>query len=378
MTTIDPAIADTERIRDTLRTVEDPEIHRPITDLGMVSDISVGDGHVTVTILLTVSGCPMRNRIEHDVSTAITALPDIHSVTVQFATMSDEQRSRLRQQLRGGEPDIPFADPGSRTRVYCIASGKGGVGKSSVTVNLAVALARKGIRVGVLDADIHGHSLPGMLGCTAAPTQVDRMIMPPRSYGVKLISIAMFVDGNEPVVWRGPMVHRALRQFLADVYWGELDVLLIDLPPGTGDIAISLAQLVPEAEIVLVTTPAQTAAAIAERAGMLASKTGQRVLGVVENMSWFDTPDGTRLTPFGSGGGAAAARRLTVRLRRPCPVLAQIPFDPVVGTAGDRGIPTVAADPHSAAAQAFSDLATRLVAQPRGLRGRKLVIAVVP
>ncbi len=378
MTTIEPATADTGRIRDALRSVEDPEIHRPIIDLGMVSDISLNAGHVTVTILLTVSSCPMRNRIEHDVSAAITALPDIHSVTVQFATMSDEQRSRLRQQLRGDEPNIPFADPASRTRVYCVASGKGGVGKSSVTVNLAVALARTNLRVGVLDADIHGHSLPGMLGCTAAPTQVERMIMPPRSYGVKLISIAMFVDGNEPVVWRGPMVHRALRQFLADVYWGELDVLLIDLPPGTGDIAISLAQMVPEAEIVLVTTPARTAAAIAERAGLLGLKTGQSVLGVVENMSWFDAPDGTRLTPFGSGGGAAAARRLTVQLRRPCPVLAQIPFDPAVGAAGDRGIPTVAADPHSAAAQAFSELAAGLASRPRGLLRRSLGIAVMP
>lgn len=272
-----------------------------------------------VAVLLTVAGCPMRERIERDVRAAVQAVPGVRSLTVQFAVMSDEQRRALRTSLRGSEQEIPFATPHSRTKVYCIASGKGGVGKSSVTVNLAVALAHRGLRVGVLDADIHGHSLPGMLGCAAAPTRVERMIMPPRAHGVALISIAMFVDGNAPVVWRGPMLHRALRQMLADVYWGDLDVLLIDLPPGTGDIAISLAQLVPGSEIVLVTTPQATAAAIAKRAGMLAAETSQRVVGVVENMSWLDAPDGTRTEPFGAGGADTVSRRLSELLRTPCP-----------------------------------------------------------
>ncbi|MBF6150366.1 Mrp/NBP35 family ATP-binding protein [Nocardia nova] len=370
--------SDIARIRVALSAVEDPEIHRPITDLGMVERIAVNDdGAVVLAVLLTVAGCPMRERIERDVRAAVQAVPGVRSLTVQFAVMSDEQRRALRTSLRGSEQEIPFATPHSRTKVYCIASGKGGVGKSSVTVNLAVALAYRGLRVGVLDADIHGHSLPGMLGCAAAPTRVERMIMPPRAHGVALISIAMFVDGNAPVVWRGPMLHRALRQMLADVYWGELDVLLIDLPPGTGDIAISLAQLVPGSEIVLVTTPQATAAAIAERAGMLAAETSQRVVGVVENMSWFDAPDGTRTEPFGAGGADTVSRRLSELLRTPCPVLGRIPFDPRVCAAGDRGIPTVVGDPASKAAQTLSEVAGRLAVRRRNPVGRSLELTVV-
>ena len=250
--------------------MHDPEIHRPITELGMVKHIDVGaDGTVDVAVFLTVSGCPMRDTITPDVTAAVGALPGVSAVDVDLDVMCDEQRKALQTKLRGGqaEREIPFAQPGSLTRVYAVASGKGGVGKSSVTVNLAAAMAAYGLKVGVVDADIYGHSVPRMLGVTGRPTQVENMIMPPSAHGVKVISIGMFTQGNAPVVWRGPMLHRALQQFLADVYWGDLDVLLLDLPPGTGDIAISVAQLVPNAEILVVTTPQLAAAEVAERAG---------------------------------------------------------------------------------------------------------------
>ncbi|MEU2036768.1 Mrp/NBP35 family ATP-binding protein [Nocardia amamiensis] len=366
-----------ERIRTALARVEDPEIHRPITELNMVSGIAIDEARqVTVEILLTVSTCPMRDRILQDVRAAVLALPDIASVTVEFGVMSGEQRAALRKQIRGDD-EIPFAEPGSRTRVLCVASGKGGVGKSSVTVNLAVAMAQRGLRIGILDADIHGHSIPAMLGCTSGPTQVDRMMMPPTAFGVRLMSVGMFLAGNEPVVWRGPMLHRALRQFLADVYWGELDVLLVDLPPGTGDIAISLAQLLPTAELLVVTTPQQTAARIAERAGAVAAKTGQRVIGVVENMSWYQAPSGARISLFGSGGGAMVSRGLTEILGTDCPLLGRIPFDPDVCATGDRGTPMVLAEPGSAAAMAFSALADLLTAPRESIVGRRLMVSPV-
>lgn len=366
-----------ERIRTALARVEDPEIHRPITELNMVSGIAIDEARqVTVEILLTVSTCPMRDRILQDVRAAVLALPDIASVAVEFGVMSGEQRAALRKQIRGDD-EIPFAEPGSRTRVLCVASGKGGVGKSSVTVNLAVAMAQRGLRIGILDADIHGHSIPAMLGCTSSPTQVDRMMMPPTALGVRLMSVGMFLAGNEPVVWRGPMLHRALRQFLADVYWGELDVLLVDLPPGTGDIAISLAQLLPTAELLVVTTPQQTAARIAERAGAVAAKTGQRVIGVIENMSWYQAPSGERISLFGSGGGAMVSRGLTEILGTDCPVLGRIPFDPDVCATGDRGTPMVLAEPGSAAAMAFSALADLLTAPRESIVGKRLMVSPV-
>ncbi|MBF6301781.1 Mrp/NBP35 family ATP-binding protein [Nocardia amamiensis] len=366
-----------ERIRTALARVEDPEIHRPITELNMVSGIAIDEARqVTVEILLTVSTCPMRDRILQDVRAAVLALPDIASVTVEFGVMSGEQRAALGKQIRGDD-EIPFAEPGSRTRVLCVASGKGGVGKSSVTVNLAVAMAQRGLRIGILDADIHGHSIPAMLGCTSGPTQVDRMMMPPTALGVRLMSVGMFLAGNEPVVWRGPMLHRALRQFLADVYWGELDVLLVDLPPGTGDIAISLAQLLPTAELLVVTTPQQTAARIAERAGAVAAKTGQRVIGVIENMSWYQAPSGARISLFGSGGGAMVSRGLTEILGTDCPVLGRIPFDPDVCATGDRGTPMVLAEPGSAAAKAFFALADLLTAPRESIIGKRLMVSPV-
>ncbi|HET8594592.1 MAG TPA: P-loop NTPase, partial [Intrasporangium sp.] len=266
-----------------LSTVNDPEIRKPITELGMVKSVDIDEaGHVAATIYLTVSGCPMRDTITNDSTAALAKVPGVTGVDISLDVMSDEQRAALRQQLRGGAPEkeIPFAKPSSLTRVYAVASGKGGVGKSSVTVNLAAALAEQGLRVGVVDADVYGFSVPRMLGVEHRPTQVDDMILPPVANDVKVISIGMFVPGNQPVVWRGPMLHRALQQFLADVFWGDLDVLLLDLPPGTGDIAISVAQLIPNAEILVVTTPQQAAAEVAERAGSIALQTHQRLVGV--------------------------------------------------------------------------------------------------
>ena len=281
-----------QAVHAALATVDDPEIHRPITELGMVKSVVVVDGVADVGVYLTVVGCPMRETITKRVTEAVSRVPGITSVRVDLDVMSDQQRADMRKNLRGDTPEavIPFAQPGSLTRVYCVASGKGGVGKSSVTVNLAAALAARGLSVGVVDADIYGHSVPRMLGVTARPTRVDDMIMPPQTHGLKVISIGMFTAGNDAVVWRGPMLHRALQQFLADVYWGDLDVLLLDLPPGTGDIAISTAQLIPNAELLIVTTPQQAAAEVAERAGSIAVQTRQRVVGVVENMSWMELP----------------------------------------------------------------------------------------
>ena len=283
-----------DQLHAALATVIDPEIRKPITELGMVESAEVdADGRATVKILLTVAGCPMKQTLTKDTEAAVRRLPGVTDATVELGVMDEEQRAALRQHLRGGqaEREIPFAKPGSLTRVYAIASGKGGVGKSSITANLAAALADEGLKVGVVDADVHGFSIPRMLGVEHRPTQVDDLILPPVAHEVKVISVGMFVPGNQPVVWRGPMLHRALQQFLADVFWGDLDVLLLDLPPGTGDIAISVAQLIPGAEILVVTTPQQAAAEVAERAGSIAVQTHQRIVGVVENMSWLELPD---------------------------------------------------------------------------------------
>ena len=293
----DIALPSRDALLTALSKVNDPEIRRPITELGMVEAVDVDDtGRVATTILLTVSGCPMKETLTRDSTAALLQVPGVTAVDVTLGVMSDEQRAELRSMLRGGAPEkeIPFAKPSSLTRVYAVASGKGGVGKSSVTVNLAAAMAEDGLRVGVVDADVYGFSVPRMLGVQHRPTQVDDMILPPISHEVKVISIGMFVPGNQPVVWRVPMLHRALQQFLGDVFWGDLDVLLLDLPPGTGDIAISVAQLIPNAEILVVTTPQTAAAEVAERAGSIALQTHQRITGVIENMSWLELPDGTR------------------------------------------------------------------------------------
>ncbi|WP_380725903.1 Mrp/NBP35 family ATP-binding protein [Saccharothrix hoggarensis] len=370
-----PSVDDVQKA---LAGVQDPEIRRPITDLGMVKGVVVGDdGIVDVAVYLTVSGCPLRDKITADVTSAVSALDGVSAVRVELDVMSDAQRTELRKSLRGGveEPVIPFAQPGSLTRVYCVASGKGGVGKSSVTVNLAVAMAARGLSVGVVDADIYGHSIPRMLGTDGKPTQVEKMIMPPQAHGVKLISIGMFTPGNTPVVWRGPMLHRALQQFLADVFWGDLDVLLLDLPPGTGDIAISVAQLVPNAEILVVTTPQQAAAEVAERAGSIALQTRQRIAGVIENMSWLELPDGTRMDVFGSGGGQAVADSLTKAVGSDVPLLGQVPLDPRLREQGDSGTPIVLAHPESAAGQVLTTVAGKLSTRSRGLAGRLLNVS---
>ncbi|MGD9986705.1 Mrp/NBP35 family ATP-binding protein [Pseudonocardia sp.] len=367
-----------QAVRAALAKVDDPEIRKPITELGMVKSVAVSDdGVADVAVYLTVAGCPMRDTITTRVTEAVSAVPGIRAVQVELDVMSDEQRTELRRSLRGdsAEPVIPFAQPGSLTRVYCVASGKGGVGKSSVTVNLAAALAARGLSVGVVDADIYGHSVPRMLGTAARPTKVENMIMPPQAHGVKVISIGMFVEGNTPVVWRGPMLHRALQQFLADVFWGDLDVLLLDLPPGTGDIAISTAQLVPNAELLVVTTPQQAAAEVAERAGSIAMQTRQRLAGVVENMSWMELPDGTRMEVFGSGGGATVADSLSRTLGAPVPLLGQIPLEPGLRECGDTGTPIVLADPSSPAATALRGVADKLATRARGLAGMSLGIS---
>lgn len=363
-----------------LATVNDPEIHKPITDLDMVKSVDIADdGAVAVTVLLTVPGCPMRDRITREVTEAVHRVPGVSAVAVTLDVMSDDQRAALRGKLRGGSPDpeIPFGKPGSLTRVYLIASGKGGVGKSSVTVNLAAAMAADGLRVGVVDADVYGFSVPRMLGVQDTPTRVDEMIMPPSAHGVKVISIGMFVPGNQAVVWRGPMLHRALTQFLADVFWGDLDVLLLDLPPGTGDVAISLAQLIPGSEILVVTTPQLAAAEVAERAGSIALQTRQQIVGVVENMSWLELPDGSRLDLFGTGGGQQVSQSLTQLTGSTVPLLAQIPVDVELREAGDSGTPVVLANPHSPAARSLRAVARQLGSRARGLAGRSLGLTPV-
>jgi ATP-binding protein involved in chromosome partitioning len=368
-----------EQVTQALAGVNDPEIHRPITDLGMVKNIEIApDGTVRVDVYLTVAGCPLRDTITRDVTNAVGALEGVSRVRVELDVMSEEQRKALQTKLRGGQaaPEIPFAQPTSLTRVFAVASGKGGVGKSSVTVNLAVALAASGLSVGLADVDIYGHSVPRMMGVTGRPTQVEKMIMPPSAHGVKVISIGMFKEGNSPVVWRGPMLHRALQQFMTDVFWGDLDVLLLDLPPGTGDMAISVAQLLPNAELLVVTTPQLAAAEVAERAGALATQTHQRIAGVIENMSYLICPHcGEHQEVFGSGGGEAVTSALTRITGAPVSLLGQIPLDTRLRQGGDEGMPLVLSDPSAPAAQELRAVADALGTRARGLAGRSLSIS---
>jgi ATP-binding protein involved in chromosome partitioning len=367
-----------QQVMDALATVNDPEIKRPITELGMVDSVEVAeDGSVAVHVLLTVSGCPLKDTINRDVTAAVTSVAGVTSVDLTLGVMTPEQRAGLKEVLNGGKAqrEIPFAQPGSLTKVYAIASGKGGVGKSSVTVNLALALAAQGLKVGVVDADIYGHSVPAMLGIAdARPTQVDDLIMPvPTPSGVSVISIGMLKPRRDQVVaWRGPMLDRALVQMLADVYWGDLDALLLDMPPGTGDIAISLGQHLPSAEVVVVTTPQEAAAEVAERAGTMASMMHQRVIGVVENMSFLTLPDGSTMEVFGSGGGDRVAETLSQRFGYDVPVLGRIPLDPSLREGGDAGKPIVESDPTSPAAVVLRSVADRLAGRGRGLAGMQL------
>ncbi|MHB2022297.1 MAG: Mrp/NBP35 family ATP-binding protein [Mycobacteriales bacterium] len=362
-----------------LATVLDPEIHKPITELGMVRSVEVSpSGAVTVVVALTTAGCPLRERIERDVRAALAQVNEVTAVSVRLEVMTDEQRAGLREQLHGPGREVPFVKPGSLTRLYAIASGKGGVGKSSVTANLAAAMARDGLRVGVLDADIYGHSLPRMLGVTNRPTVIDRMIIPPEAHGVRVISVGMFIEGNTPVVWRGPMLHRAVEQFLTDVHWGDLDVLLLDLPPGTGDVAISVAQLIPGTEILVVTTPQLAAREVAERAGAIATQTRQHVAGVIENMSGLDCPEcGHHLDLFGVGGGAEVAAALTAILGAEVPLLGSVPLEPRLRAGGDSGRPLVIDAPDTPAAVALNAIAKDLARRSRGLVGRPLGLTPV-
>ncbi len=368
-----------ELIRDALATVIDPEIRRPITEIGMVRSVDVDGGTAIIGIDLTTQGCPMRERITSDVDAAAMTVAGVTDVRIELGVMSEEQRLGLRSKLRGGKPEpvISFTQPGNLTRIYAVASGKGGVGKSTVTVNLAAAMAADGLKVGVLDADIFGFSVPSMLGVTGQPTRIDDMLLPPIAHDVKAVSIGMFVPPGQPVVWRGPMLHRAIEQFLADVYWGDLDVLLLDLPPGTGDIAISVAQLLPHAELVVVTTPQVAAAEVAERAGAIATQTSQNVVGVIENMAWLEQANGERLLVFGEGGGATVSKRLGDTLGTDVPLLGQIPLDIIAREAGDAGTPVVLSDPESPAARELIRIARALAARQRGLAGRSLGVTPI-
>src|SRR5438270_984998 len=370
-----------DTVHAALATVSDPEIHRPITDLGMVESIDIAaDGRVAVGILLTTQGCPLRDRITRDVTAAVEKVPGVTSVAVSLGVMSDEQRQSLRTTLQGDRAGrvIPFAQPGSLTRVYAVASGKGGVGKSSTTANLAVAMAQDGLNVGVVDADVYGYSLPKMFGITGRPTLVEGMLMPPEGHGVKLVSAGMFVPENRAIPMRGPMLHKWLEQILGDAYFGDLDVLLLDLPPGTGDVALSTAALLPTTEVVVVTTPQRAAREVAERAGAVALQTRLRVAGVIEHMAGLPCPHcGEMVDIFGSGGGQAVADSLGKLVGAPVPLLGSVPIDPRLRAGGDAGVPIVIAQPDAPAAVALRNVAEEIGGRSRSLVGRPLTLTPV-
>jgi len=365
-----------DRVRAALAGVIDPEIRKPITELGMIGEVRVVDGTATISLSLTIVGCPAATSIEREVREAAASVAGVTIVDVTVGVMSREEREALTERLRGGRSKTLQFGPDSLTRIYAITSGKGGVGKSTVTANLAVALAARGLKVGILDADVFGFSIPGLLGITGVkPTQVGEMILPPVAHEVKVISIGMFVDAHTAVSWRGPMLHRTIQQFLTDVYFGDLDILLLDLPPGTGDVAISIGQLLPQAEVIVVTTPQPAAAEVAERSALVARQTGQKVIGVVENMAGLEQPDGSILDLFGSGGGADAAARLSTP-DEPVTVLTAIPLSLALRQGGDAGLPFVLSHPNDPAARAITALATNLADRSRGLAGRKLGLSV--
>src|SRR5919106_5439302 len=349
---------DREQILKALEQVIDPELRKPVTELDMVRGVQVDGGRVSITIALTVAGCPLRDSFEEQVSRALGGIAGVEEVALAFDVMSPEERQRLTSRLRGGRAEKEISVDAA-TRVIAVASGKGGVGKSTVTVNLAAALARLGQEVGVLDADVYGHSIPHLLGISQKPVLVDRMIVPPVAHDLKLMSIGFFLDDNAPVMWRGPMLHKALEQFLSDVHWGDLDTLVIDMPPGTGDVAISLGQLLPRAEAVVVTTPHRAAQQVAVRAAQMARKTNMRLLGVVENMSFRAGTGGEREELFGTGGGEALAAEVGA------PLLARIPFDPRLGAFADEGEPMVLAAPDEEVSRAITGLAESIAAMKR-------------
>ena len=368
-----------DEIAEALTAVQDPELRRSITDLGMVEDLSEVDGDVSVAILLTISGCPMQDRLRTDITSAISGVTGVKSVSLSFGVMSQDQRDNVKKIMRNGrEKFIPFAQPDSLTRVIGIASGKGGVGKSSVTVNLAVAAAQKGLRVGILDADVYGHSIPRLMGLMGQrPTAIDQMFIPLESFGVKTVSMEMFKpERSDAVAYRGPLLHRVLEQLLSDAYWGDLDLLLIDLPPGTGDLAISLGQLIPTSEIIVVTTPQVAAAEVAERAGRIAHQIHQQVVGVIENMSeYIDSETGAVVSLFGNGGGEETAKRLSQLVGSDVALLGKIPFSVDLRLGGDAGVPVVISDPNSASALALFEIAEKVIKRSKSLIGVRLGIA---
>ncbi len=366
----------TSQVHSALARVIDPDLGRPITDVGMVESVEVTAGGVAlIHLVMTVEGCPMRSRIEKDAAEAASRVPGLTEVRVTSGTMSEEQRRALVEDLRAQRREVPFNKPGSLTRVIAVSSGKGGVGKSTVTANLALALTRLGYSVGVLDADIHGFSMPGMFGVATQPTRVNDLLMPPIAHGVKVMSIGVFVPEHQAVVWRGPKMHRAIEQFATDVFWGDLDFLLLDLPPGTGDVAISVAQVLPTAELLVVTTPDSAASGVASRIGSLARSTEQKIIGVVENMSWLSLEGGERLEVFGAGGGERVASQLSEDQGSDVPLLGQVPLSPRVREGSDAGEPLTASQSSSEAYEAFMTIAEQL-AKPRGLAGRKLPLSL--
>jgi len=361
------------QVERALATVNDPELRRPLTELGMVESVAVADGVATVGILLTISGCPMRDRLGSDIAAALEAIAGIESVQINFGVMSDEQREAVKKLLRGGREKFnPFAQEDSLTRVIGIASGKGGVGKSSVTANLAVAAAAKGLNVGILDADVYGHSIPRLMGILdKRPTALDQTFIPVENHGVKVVSMEMFKPNREdPIAYRGPLLHRVLEQLMSDAYWGALDLLFLDLPPGTGDIAISLGQLIPRSEILVVTTPQIAAAEVAERAGRIAFQMKQRIIGVVENMSESPCPHcGEPIALFGSGGGAETSKRLGALTNYEVPLLAKIPFDSQLRDGGDQGTPAYLSATSGFTKNSFDELLAALLVRPHSLVG---------
>ena len=368
-----------DNINAALGTVSDPELHRPLPELGMVKSVAFEAGVAHIEILLTISGCPMRDRLQTDISAAVTKIPEVNSVQLTFGVMNEEQRGAVKKLLHGGvEKFIPFAQPNSITRVIGIASGKGGVGKSSVTVNLAVAAAKRGLRVGVLDADVYGHSVPRLMGILGQrPTAIDQTFIPVEAFGVKVVSMEMFKpERSDAVAFRGPMLHKVLEQLLSDAYWGDLDLLLLDLPPGTGDVAISLGQLIPASEIIVVTTPQIAAAEVAERAGRIAHQLKQHIIGVIENMSDSKCAKcGDPIAIFGSGGGLETSKRLSSLVGADVPLLGAIPFDSSLREGGDAGTPIVIGDPTSPASEAFSALIEKLMVRSKSLVGVRLGLA---
>jgi ATP-binding protein involved in chromosome partitioning len=365
-----------ELINTALGTVIDPELHKPLPELGMVESVDFTDGVAKIGILLTIVGCPMKDRLHSDITKSLANISEVKNVEINFGVMNEEQRNSVKKLIRGGrEKFIPFAQPDSLTRVLGIASGKGGVGKSSVTVNLAVVAAARGLKVGILDADVYGHSIPRLMGILdKRPTAIDQTFIPVENYGVKVVSMEMFKpERSDPVAYRGPLLHRVLEQLLSDAYWGDLDLLLLDLPPGTGDIAISLGQLIPTSEIIVVTTPQIAAAEIAERAGRIAHQIKQPVIGVIENMSESVNPEsGEKISIFGSGGGEETAKRLSKLIGVDVPLLAKIPFDPILREGGDEGNPIALTDKKFTAI--FNEILDQIIIRPKSLLGVRLNI----